>query len=79
MGYQAKDLEFLLLKQKKIKKLIKSLVNTDLFAWGHPGGVMRSIFFNFTKPQLACLVDRGASFDTPGTHGGTSITEIYEF
>ena len=46
MGYQAKDLEFLLLKQKKIKKLIKSLVNTDLFAWGHPGGVMRSIFFN---------------------------------
>ena len=32
-----------------------------------------------TKPQLACLVDPGAYFDTHGTPGGESIAEIYEF
>ena len=32
-----------------------------------------------SKPQLACLVDPGASFDTPGTSGRESIVEIQEF
>ena len=32
-----------------------------------------------TKPQLACLVDPGASFDPPGIPGGASIVEIQEF
>jgi hypothetical protein len=32
-----------------------------------------------TKPQLACLVDTGASLDTPGTLGDASIMEIQEF
>ena len=29
--------------------------------------------------QIACLVDPGASFDTPGPPGGGSIVEIQEF
>ena len=28
---------------------------------------------------MACLVDPGAFFDTPGTPGGESIVEIQEF
>ena len=32
-----------------------------------------------TKPQLACLVDPGAFFDTPGTPGGGSIQKISRF
>ena len=28
---------------------------------------------------MACLVDLGTSFDTPGTPGGASIVEIQEF
>ena len=31
------------------------------------------------KSQLACLVDPGKSFDTPGIAGGASIVEIQEF
>ena len=47
-------------KLSKLKKNVKEYFEY----WGQ---YLRS------KPQMACLVDPGASFDTPGTHGGGSI------
>ena len=68
-------------KRHKLKKTIKiekkcqkNPVFLDIFEYSSILGQSQR-----TKPQLACLVDPGACFDTPGTPGDASIAEIYEF
>ena len=50
------------------KKCQKTPVFLDIFEYSSILGQSYR-----AKPQLACLVDPGASFDTPGTPGGGSI------
>ena len=50
------------------KKLSKNPVFLYLFKYSAIWGQSK-----YTKPQMACLVDAGASFDTPGAPGGRSI------
>ena len=62
-------------KSSKLKKKCqKTLVFFDFFEsssfWGQ---------YQRAKPQIACLVDPGAPFDTPGTPGAGSIQNISRF
>ena len=61
-------------KLQKIIKIEKKYVKIEFFEyssiWGQSQG---------TKPQMVCLVDPGASFDTPGVSGGGSIQKISRF
>ena len=62
-------------KSSKLKKKCqKTLVFFDFFEsssfWG---------LYQRAKPQIACLVDPGAPFDTPGTPGAGSIQNISRF
>ena len=62
-------------KTIKIKeKMSKNPVFLDIFECSSILGQSQR-----TKPQLACLVDPGASFEAPGIPGGGSIVEIQEF
>ena len=56
------------------KKCQKTPVFIDFFKYSSIWGQ-----YQRTKPQMACLVDPDASFDTPGTPGGGSIQEISRF
>ena len=55
------------------KKVKKNLVFLEYFEYSSIWGQ-----YLHTKPQMACLVDPGASFDTPGTPGGRSPCRIYQ-
>ena len=56
------------------KKCQKTAVFLDIFEYSSIWGQ-----YQRTKPQMARLVDPGASFDTPGTPGGGSIQKISRF
>ena len=68
-------------KRHKLRKIVKiekkcqkNLVFLEYFKYSSIWGQ-----YQRTKPQMACLVDPGASFDTPGTPGGGSIQNISRF
>ena len=62
-------------KSSKLKKKCqKNPVFLDIFEYSSIWGQSQR-----TKPYMACLVDPGASFDTPGTPGSASIVEISAF
>ena len=56
------------------KKCQKNLVFLEYFEYSSIWGQ-----YQRAKPQMACLVDPGASFDNPGTPGGGSIQNISRF
>ena len=59
---------------KLTKKCQKNPVFLDIFEYSSIWGQSQR-----SKPQMACLVDPGASFDTPGTPGGGSIQKESRF
>ena len=68
-------------ERHKLQKIInigekcqKTPVFLDLFEYSSIWGQ-----YQRTKPQMACLVEPGASFDTPGTPGGGSIQQVSRF
>ena len=58
------------IEKKKLKNLFSQSILNILQFWGQ---------YQRTKPQVASLVDPGASFDTPGTPGGGPIQKESRF
>ena len=61
-------------KSSKLKKKANNLVFLEYFKYSSISGQ-----YQRTKPQQACLVDPGASFDTPETPGEGSIQNRSRF